>query len=213
MDIGEVARRAGVSVSTLRFYEQKGLIASTGRRGLRRLFDPGVLERLALVSLARTAGFSLDEIGRMFGPGGEPRIDRRMLADNPLRGIEWPREKNPRRPVASTTGPAADRARPLARVPRAEADHVARRRADRLHRIDDELERRRVAQEHREPRAESDGGEYSIGFNPATQRIMTMSIGFPGPVWRLTPPEVVNPAMLNLGATDTGGNRVVDHNL
>jgi len=81
MDIGEVARRAGVPVSTLRFYEQKGLIASTGRRGLRRLFDPDVLDRLALIAVARTAGFSLDEIGRMFGPGGQPRIDRRMLAD------------------------------------------------------------------------------------------------------------------------------------
>lgn len=80
MDIGEVARRAGVPVSTLRFYEQKGLIASTGRRGLRRLFDPGVLERLALIAVARTAGFSLDEIGRMFGPGGQPCIDRQMLA-------------------------------------------------------------------------------------------------------------------------------------
>ena len=81
MDIGEVARRAGVAVSTLRFYEQKGLIASTGRRGLRRLFDPGVLERLALISVARKAGFSLDEMGRMLGPGGEPCIDRQMLAD------------------------------------------------------------------------------------------------------------------------------------
>lgn len=81
MDIGEVAQRAGVPVSTLRFYEQKGLIASTGRRGLRRLFDPGVLERLALIALARTAGFSLDEIGRMFGAGGRPCLDRQMLAD------------------------------------------------------------------------------------------------------------------------------------
>jgi DNA-binding transcriptional MerR regulator len=81
MDISEVARLAGVPVSTLRFYEQKGLIASTGRRGLRRLFDPGVLDRLALIALARTAGFSLDEIARMFAPGGQPRIDRRMLAD------------------------------------------------------------------------------------------------------------------------------------
>lgn len=81
MDIGEVARRAGVPVSTLRFYEQKGLIVSTGRRGLRRLFDPGVLERLALIAVGRTAGFSLDEIGRMFGPGDQPRIDRQMLAD------------------------------------------------------------------------------------------------------------------------------------
>lgn len=81
MDIGEVARRAGMPVSTLRFYEQKGLIASTGRRGLRRLFDPGVLERLALIAVGRTAGFSLDEIARMFGPGGQPCIDRQMLAD------------------------------------------------------------------------------------------------------------------------------------
>jgi DNA-binding transcriptional MerR regulator len=81
MDIGEVARRAGVPVSTLRFYEQKGLIASTGRRGLRRVFDPGVLDRLALIALARTAGFSLDEIARMFTPGGQPSLDRRMLAD------------------------------------------------------------------------------------------------------------------------------------
>jgi DNA-binding transcriptional MerR regulator len=81
MDIGEVARRAGVPVSTLRFYEQKGLIASTGRRGLRRLFDPGVLDRLALIALARTAGFSLDEIGGMFTPGGQPSIDWQVLAD------------------------------------------------------------------------------------------------------------------------------------
>jgi DNA-binding transcriptional MerR regulator len=81
MDIGEVAQRAGVPVSTLRFYEQKGLIASTGRRGLRRLFDADVLDRLALIALARTAGFALDEIARMFGPGGQPCLDRQMLAD------------------------------------------------------------------------------------------------------------------------------------
>jgi DNA-binding transcriptional MerR regulator len=81
MDIGEVAQRAGVAVSKLRFYEQKGLIASTGRRGLRRLFDPAVLERLALIAVARTAGFSLDEIARMFAPDGQPCIDRQVLAD------------------------------------------------------------------------------------------------------------------------------------
>jgi DNA-binding transcriptional MerR regulator len=80
LDINEVARRAGVPASTLRFYEEKGLIASIGRRGLRRLFDPGVLERLALIALGRTSGFSLDDIARMFAPDGRPRIDRRMLA-------------------------------------------------------------------------------------------------------------------------------------
>jgi DNA-binding transcriptional MerR regulator len=80
MDIAEAARRSGVPASTLRFYEEKGLIASVGRRGLRRVFGPDVLERLALVSLGRAAGFSLDEIARMFAPDGRPRIDRAMLA-------------------------------------------------------------------------------------------------------------------------------------
>ncbi|MEU0388196.1 helix-turn-helix domain-containing protein [Streptomyces chartreusis] len=79
LDIAEVAHRAGVPASTLRFYEEKGLISSTGRRGLRRQYDPGVLERLALIALGRTAGFSLDEIAHMFAPDGRPRIDRRML--------------------------------------------------------------------------------------------------------------------------------------
>lgn len=80
LDIGEVAQRAGVPASTLRYYEEKGLIASTGRRGLRRLFDGGVVERLALIALGRAAGFSLDEIARMFASDGKPRIDRQMLA-------------------------------------------------------------------------------------------------------------------------------------
>jgi len=75
-----VAQRSGVPASTLRFYEQKGLIASIGRRGLRRLFDPGVLERLALIALGRASGFTLDEIALMFAPNGRPRIDRQMLA-------------------------------------------------------------------------------------------------------------------------------------
>ena len=79
LDIGEVAKRSGVAASTLRFYEQKGLIASLGRRGLRRVFDSGVLDRLALIALWRSAGFSLDEIVLMFAPGGRPHIDRQVL--------------------------------------------------------------------------------------------------------------------------------------
>ena len=79
LDIAEVARRSGHPASALRFYEEKGLIRSIGRRGLRRLFDPGVLERLSLISLGRAAGFSLDEIARMTGPGERPRIDRKKM--------------------------------------------------------------------------------------------------------------------------------------
>jgi DNA-binding transcriptional MerR regulator len=74
-----VARRSGVAASTLRFYEQKGLIASVGRRGLRRVFAPNVLERLALIALGRAAGFSLAQIALMFAPDGQVRIDRQML--------------------------------------------------------------------------------------------------------------------------------------
>jgi DNA-binding transcriptional MerR regulator len=80
LDIAEVAQRSGVPASTLRFYEEKRLIASIGRRGLRRLFDARVLERLALIALVRSAGFSLDEIALMFGRDAQPRIDRQRLA-------------------------------------------------------------------------------------------------------------------------------------
>ena len=79
MDIAEVAQQSGVPASALRFYEEKGLIASTGRHGLRRVFDAAVLERLALIAMGRAAGFSLDEMALMFAPGGQPRIDRQML--------------------------------------------------------------------------------------------------------------------------------------
>ena len=79
MDIAEVARRSGIAASTLRFYEEKGLIASVGRQGLRRRFDPGVLDQLALIALGQSAGFSLDEIASMFSPGGKPDLDRAML--------------------------------------------------------------------------------------------------------------------------------------
>jgi DNA-binding transcriptional MerR regulator len=80
VDIAEVARRSGFPASTLRFYEEKGLIASLGREGLRRSFAPDVLERLALVALGQAAGFALDEIRAMFSAKGGLRIDRRALA-------------------------------------------------------------------------------------------------------------------------------------
>src|SRR5690606_3069257 len=71
--------RTGVPASTLRYYEKKGLIASTGRQGIRRRFADGVLDQLALISLGQAAGVSLDEIRALFTPGGEPNIDRQQL--------------------------------------------------------------------------------------------------------------------------------------
>jgi DNA-binding transcriptional MerR regulator len=79
LDIAEVARRAGVPASTLRYYEERGLIRSLGRQGLRRQYAVSVLERLALIALGRAAGFSLEEIGEMLAGGGVPKIDRQRL--------------------------------------------------------------------------------------------------------------------------------------
>ncbi|MBL4827705.1 MAG: helix-turn-helix domain-containing protein [Spongiibacteraceae bacterium] len=78
MDIGEVAKSSGLPASTLRFYEEKGLIQSSGRQGLRRQFSGGVLQQLALISLGRSAGFSLEEIASMLTPNG-PTIDKTQL--------------------------------------------------------------------------------------------------------------------------------------
>ncbi|MDZ4299007.1 MAG: helix-turn-helix domain-containing protein [Moraxellaceae bacterium] len=81
MDIGEVAKRSGMPASTLRFYEEKGLINSVGRQGLRRVFNANVLDQLALIALGRSVGFSLDEIASMLGSADHPKIDRKLLAD------------------------------------------------------------------------------------------------------------------------------------
>lgn len=80
LDIAEVARRSGIPASALRFYEEKRLIRPVGRRGLRRLFDPSVLERLGVIALGRLAGFSLNEMATMFGTGTRANIDRSALA-------------------------------------------------------------------------------------------------------------------------------------
>lgn len=80
LDIAEVAQQCRLPASALRFYEEKGLIKSIGRRGLRRVYAAGVTERLALIALGRAAGFSLDEIAQMFAPDGRLKIDRERLA-------------------------------------------------------------------------------------------------------------------------------------
>lgn len=79
MDIGEVARRTGISVSALRYYESKGLIRSNARVGARRQFADSVVVQLALISLGRAAGLSLDEIARMLSPVGTLQVDRDVL--------------------------------------------------------------------------------------------------------------------------------------
>ena len=80
LDIAQVARATGMAASRLRYYEDKRLIASVGRRGLKRLFEASVVERLSLIALAQSAGFSLDEIAGLFDEAGRPSLDRARLS-------------------------------------------------------------------------------------------------------------------------------------
>lgn len=80
MDISEVSKQTGIPSSALRYYEQKGLIASLREKGERRRYAPKVLDQLALIALGQAAGLSLDEIHSMLSPYGPPNIDRQLLA-------------------------------------------------------------------------------------------------------------------------------------
>ncbi|WNB75989.1 helix-turn-helix domain-containing protein [Methylomonas koyamae] len=80
MDIAEVARISGLPASTLRYYEEKGLIRSSGRIGLRRQFDTATLQRLGLIAMGRRAGLTLDQIATMFSAEGT-NIDRDLLRE------------------------------------------------------------------------------------------------------------------------------------
>ncbi|WP_043633695.1 MerR family transcriptional regulator [Nonomuraea candida] len=81
LDIAEVAQRSGLAPSALRYYEKQGLIASTGRNGLRRTYRPDVMDRLDLIMCARTAGFGVAEIRRFLDARqDDPGLRERMAA-------------------------------------------------------------------------------------------------------------------------------------
>ena len=63
LTIGELAQRSGVAASALRFYEERGLIASERARSGHRRFSRPVLRRVAFIVFAQRVGLSLDEIG------------------------------------------------------------------------------------------------------------------------------------------------------
>jgi DNA-binding transcriptional MerR regulator len=65
MRIGEVARRARIPASTLRYYEEIGLIAAPPRKGGQRVYDNSVFEALTIIQLTQKAGFSLAEIHQL----------------------------------------------------------------------------------------------------------------------------------------------------
>jgi MerR family redox-sensitive transcriptional activator SoxR len=64
LSVGEVAKRSGVAVSTLHFYEAKGLIRSLRTEGNQRRYPRGVLRRVALIRIAQRTGIALADIQR-----------------------------------------------------------------------------------------------------------------------------------------------------
>jgi len=66
LSVGEVAMRSGVAVSTLHFYETKGLIASRRTGGNQRRYDRGILRRVAIIRIAQRAGIPLADVKQAF---------------------------------------------------------------------------------------------------------------------------------------------------
>ncbi|MEE2023490.1 redox-sensitive transcriptional activator SoxR [Alkalimonas mucilaginosa] len=66
LSVGVVAKRCGVKVSTLHFYEQQGLIQSWRNAGNQRRFKPEVLRRISVIKAAQKVGVSLEEIKQAF---------------------------------------------------------------------------------------------------------------------------------------------------
>ena len=62
LTIGQLSERSGVAPSALRFYETKGLIASIRTNGNQRRYQSAMLRRIALIQVAQSIGFTLEEI-------------------------------------------------------------------------------------------------------------------------------------------------------
>jgi DNA-binding transcriptional MerR regulator len=86
MRIGEVAERAGVRTSRLRYYEDIGLLPQPERVSGQRRYDESVLRRLVVIDVAQRAGISLDEIRDLVAAGAPlserlPQIAARKLPE------------------------------------------------------------------------------------------------------------------------------------
>jgi DNA-binding transcriptional MerR regulator len=88
LTIGEVAREAGVAATTLRYYEQIGLLPPPARLGGRRRYDGSILARLEVIRLCKSAGFALEEIQLLFADDAPGRPASRALAEAKLAEID-----------------------------------------------------------------------------------------------------------------------------
>ena len=88
LTIGEVARRAGIAATTLRYYEQIGLLAPAARVGGQRRYGDSILARLEVIRLCKTAGFALEDIAVLFADDAPGRPVSRSLARSKLAEID-----------------------------------------------------------------------------------------------------------------------------
>src|SRR3954464_12727413 len=91
LTIGQVAARAGVNTSHVRFYERVGVLPEPERVGGRRRYREEVLHRLSIIDVAQRAGLTLEEIAPLTGPdnrSAEASRHIRALADEKLPHIE-----------------------------------------------------------------------------------------------------------------------------
>lgn len=88
LTISEIARKAGVAATTLRYYEQIGLVPAPARLGGQRRYDDSILARLDVIGLCKSAGFSLEEIQLLFADDAPGRPVSRALAQAKLAEID-----------------------------------------------------------------------------------------------------------------------------
>lgn len=91
LTIGQVAERAGINASAIRFYERQGLLAPAERRGGQRRYGEDAVRRLEVIHVAKQAGFSLDEVRLLLAAddGDERASDElRPLVDRKLGEVE-----------------------------------------------------------------------------------------------------------------------------
>jgi DNA-binding transcriptional MerR regulator len=88
LSIGGVARRSGVAATTLRYYEDSGLLRPPTRVAGRRRYDQSVMTRLEVIGCCKTAGFSLDEIRVLLTDADPGRPVSRSLAKAKLSDID-----------------------------------------------------------------------------------------------------------------------------
>jgi MerR family redox-sensitive transcriptional activator SoxR len=90
LSIGEVAERAGIATSAIRFYERVGVLPQADRTNGRRRYGPETVDRLETIGVAQRAGLNLEEIGELLRSSDQGRASERLreLARRKLPEIE-----------------------------------------------------------------------------------------------------------------------------